>query len=121
MVFVECGRVRLALKIGGMTVAMDVLNNWGKIVAIGIGERCWVDTVSEPACYNVSYRRVQFWVVRDRLPAARTARRLRPQRAVRTGGLQALIARDFLFHPLGSPTAVGPGSEGGAGFGGRCN
>lgn len=46
MVFVECGRVRLALKIGGMTVGMDVLNNWGKIVEIGIGELCWLYTVS---------------------------------------------------------------------------
>ena len=67
MVFVECGRVRLALKIGGMTVTMDVFNNRGKIVDIEIGELCWVDTVSESACYNVSYRRGQFWVVRDRL------------------------------------------------------
>lgn len=40
MVFIECGRVRLALKIGGMTVAMDVLNKCGKIVNIGIGEFC---------------------------------------------------------------------------------
>ncbi len=56
MVFVECGRVRLALKSGGMTVGMDVLNNWGKIVEIGIGELCWLYTVSESVCYNVSYR-----------------------------------------------------------------